>query len=72
MQRLTTLVLCGLALAISKVTTPIFMGIVYFLVILPIGLVRRNVGDRLMAPAASSGTVWVEKEATRSDLTRQF
>ncbi len=34
----------GLAHLISKVTTPIFMGIVYFIVIAPIGLVRRLAG----------------------------
>src|SRR5260221_14713580 len=34
----------GLAHLISKGTTPIFMGIVYFIVIAPIGLVRRLVG----------------------------
>ena len=34
----------GLAHAISKVTTPIFMGIVYYLVVTPIGLLRRIIG----------------------------
>lgn len=34
----------GLAHLISKVTTPIFMGIVYFGVITPIGLIRRRSG----------------------------
>lgn len=34
----------ALAHAISKVTTPILMGIVYFLVVTPIGLVMRLLG----------------------------
>ena len=34
----------GLAHLISKVTTPIFMGIVYFIVLTPMGLVRRWFG----------------------------
>ena len=33
-----------LAHLISKVTTPIFMGVVYFLVITPLGLLRRAFG----------------------------
>ncbi|HEV8319810.1 MAG TPA: SxtJ family membrane protein, partial [Vicinamibacterales bacterium] len=34
----------ALAHAISKVTTPIVMGIMYFLVVTPIGFVRRLLG----------------------------
>jgi hypothetical protein len=62
----------GLALAISKVTTPIFMGIVYFLVITPIALVRRAVGGNpLRAHQGASG--WVDRQQmSRGDLTRQF
>jgi hypothetical protein len=40
----------GLAHAISKVTTPIFMGIVYFVVITPMGFIRRRLGSPV-APA---------------------
>jgi len=46
----------GLAAAISKVTTPIFMGIVYFLVILPIGLVRRLNGSSPILPRARAAS----------------
>jgi hypothetical protein len=62
----------GLAHAISKVTTPIFMGVVYFLVITPIGMVRRMVGGNpLRAYQGSSG--WVDRQGSpRGDLTRQF
>jgi Saxitoxin biosynthesis operon protein SxtJ len=62
----------GLAHAISKVTTPIFMGVVYFLVITPIGMVRRRVGGNpLRAYQGSSG--WVDRQGSRrGDLTRQF
>jgi hypothetical protein len=37
-------------LAISKVTTPIFMGIIFFLVITPFGVVARAVGHRPLRP----------------------
>jgi hypothetical protein len=62
----------GLAHAISKVTTPIFMGIVYFVVITPIAAVRRAVGGNPLR-AHDGATGWVDRhEAPRGDLTRQF
>ena len=61
----------GAAHAISKVTTPIIMGIIYFLVLTPVGLVRRAFGNPLRRGGSSSA--WVDRSATpRSDLTRQF
>ena len=62
----------GFALALSKVTTPIFMGVVYFLVITPIAVVRRTLGGNpLRAHAGATG--WVDRQqAPRGDLTRQF
>ena len=62
----------GLAHAISKVTTPIFLGIVYFLVIVPIGFLRRALGGNPLR-AHQGATGWVDrKSAPRGDLTRQF
>lgn len=62
----------GLALAISKVTTPIFMAVVYFLVITPIAFLRRTIGGNpLRAHRGASG--WVDRrQQPRGDLTRQF
>ena len=62
----------GLAHAISRVTTPIFMGAVYFLVITPVGLARRAIGGNpLRAHQGSTG--WVDRQGSpRGDLTRQF
>jgi Saxitoxin biosynthesis operon protein SxtJ len=62
----------GLAHAISRVTTPIFMGVVYFLVITPVGLVRRAIGrNSLRAHQGSTG--WVDRQGSpRGDLSRQF
>ena len=46
----------GLAHAISKVTTPIFMGVVYFVVITPIGFIRRRAfGSNPLSPRAPAG-----------------
>ena len=62
----------GLAHAISRVTSPIFMSLVYFLVITPVGLVRRAIGGNpLRAHRGSTG--WVDRQGSpRGDLTRQF
>lgn len=61
------------ALALSKVTTPIFMGIIYFLVITPIGLIARAVGHRPLRPPASASLWRHRSEDDRtSDLQRQF
>jgi hypothetical protein len=61
-----------LALMISKITTPVLMAIVYFLVITPIGLIRRLAGKRSLG-AKTSTTRWHPRGAhSRSDLGRQF
>jgi hypothetical protein len=62
----------GFAHALSRVTTPIFMGIVYFLVITPIAVIRRAVGGNPLR-AHSGATGWVNrKDNPRGDLSRQF
>ncbi len=62
------------AMAISKVTTPIFMGIVYYLVLTPTGLIMRLFGHRPLRAKSTDGGFWVKKdpEEARSNLTRQF
>jgi len=67
----------GLARAISKVTTPIFMGIVYFVVLTPTGLLRRALAKKTLSPARSAKTFWVDRkpmepEAARRRMERQF
>ena len=65
----------GLAKVISKVTTPIFMGVVYFLVILPIGLVRRLTGNSPIVPRGRAASRWDEHVPAVADgerMERQF
>ena len=69
----------GLAHAISKVTTPIVMGVIYFVILSPVALVRRATGhNRLVrkagAPDLVAGSYWIQREAERrrSNLERQF
>jgi hypothetical protein len=61
-----------LAHLLSRVTTPIFMGLVYFVVLTPIGLLMRLFGKNPLVVQRSGGGVWVTREATRGDIERQF
>jgi hypothetical protein len=63
-----------LALAISMVTTPIVLAILYFVVFTPAGVVMRLVGHNPLEPKPSGPGVWVRREAAlrRSNLERQF
>jgi hypothetical protein len=63
----------GMAHAISRVTTPVVLTILYFLLILPVGVLRRSLGGNpLVRPAGAS--FWVRRApgSRRSDLGRQF
>jgi len=63
----------GLAHALSKVTTPVFLGIVYFVVLTPVGLVRRTLGRNPLKHDAVDGSYWHDRQGeTASDLERQF
>ena len=59
----------GLAHAMSRVTTPIAMGAIYFLVFTPIGALMRALGKN---PLGAGPAGWAPRPRTRSDLTRQF
>ncbi len=64
----------ALALAISKVTTPIIMGVIYFLVLTPTGLLARLFGHRPLSRPRSNATHWMSRAAgaRRSDMDHQF
>lgn len=63
----------GLAVLMSKVTTPIFMGAIYFVIITPFGFVMRLFGRDPLG-RATSDSIWITRPvgARRSDLQRQF
>ena len=66
-----------LAHVISRVTTPIFMGIVYFVVLTPVGVVRRIAGANPLVHRPSNGSYWIrrperEEERARRQMERQF
>ncbi len=63
----------GLAKAISRVTTPIFMGVVFFIVVTPIGLLMRALGRRPLVHEPADGSFWLAPASGgRSDIERQF
>src|SRR5258708_4125138 len=57
----------AVARAISRVTTPLFMGIVYFVVLTPIGLFRRAVTKRALSPSRSAKTFWIDRKKIDPD-----
>ncbi len=64
----------GLARALSRVTTPIFLGVVYFGVITPIGVALRLLGRHPLVGPREGDSFFASRPAgdRRSDLTRQF
>ena len=66
----------GLALLLNKVTSPVIMGVVFFLVLLPMGLIMRGVARRdplhraLQAQAKSYRVTYEPDE--HSDLRNPF
>ncbi len=65
----------GLAAAMSKITTPVFMGIVYFAVLTPTGLLRRLAGKNSLLRPRTAKSFWVSRAADdqrRTGMERQF
>ncbi|MEP7381433.1 MAG: hypothetical protein ABI910_07080 [Gemmatimonadota bacterium] len=63
-----------LAAALSTITNPIFMGIIFFAIITPMGMLLRLFGKAPLAhdPHASSRWHARAKGAKRSNMSRQF
>ena len=66
-----------LAHMISRVTTPIFMSIIYFVVLTPAGVIRRLTGGSPLVHRATDGSFWMRRRATdtekmRRQMERQF
>src|SRR5689334_10589051 len=60
--------------AMSRVTTPIILGILYFVILTPIGLVRRLAGKNAMRVRRAE-SYWVARDpaaGTAEEMNRQF
>jgi hypothetical protein len=65
----------GLAAAMSRITTPVFMGVVYFVVVTPIGLLRRLAGKNSLLRPRTAKSFWVSRAddaERRAGMERQF
>jgi hypothetical protein len=63
----------GLARIISRFTTPIFMGIVYFVLLTPIGVLRRAFGANALVHRPGATGLWLDRRPSpRGALERQF
>ena len=63
------------AVAISRVTTPIFMGLVFFCAITPLGLVKRLVGRNTLIHKSGADGYWTRRDpdaGRESSLEHQF
>lgn len=64
-----------LAHLLSKVTTPILMGLIYFVVLTPIGLAMRLLGKNPLEAREENGSLWVphdRRSNTPGSMSRQF
>ena len=60
-------------LLLGNFIAPIVMGIVYFMVVTPTGLIMRLLGkDLLNLKKNNKDTYWIEKDNSNSDLKNQF
>lgn len=65
----------ALAHAISKVTTPIVMGIMYVGVLTPVGLLKRTIGDDALVHGGRGESFWYTRppgHRRSTSLKRQF
>jgi hypothetical protein len=64
----------ALAAAISKITTPIIMGVLLYGVITPVGLLMRAFGWNPLVRVRTNESAWIRRPegSRRSDLERQF
>jgi len=65
----------GLGVRLSKLTTPIFMGVMYFVILFPIGLLRRVFAGNPLVRTPSDTGYWIPRDKgkqPRSGMERQF
>ena len=58
---------------LGKIISPIIMGIIFFLVVTPIGLIMRLLGkDVLNLKFNKNKSYWIEKDGPKSKMKNQF
>ncbi|HTE47310.1 MAG TPA: SxtJ family membrane protein [Gemmatimonadaceae bacterium] len=62
-----------MAHVISRVTTPVFMGVVYFAILTPVGVMHRMFAGSPLVRREGPAGYWIDREkSSRSSLERQF
>ena len=61
-------------LFLGSIIAPLVMGIVYFMVVTPVGLIMRSLGKDLlrMKKSKSAATYWIVREEQNNTMKRQF
>lgn len=62
----------GLAHAMSRVTTPLFMGIVYFIVLMPVGVLMRLFGRNPIRHRPVNDSYWMARTDAHGSMNNQF
>ena len=58
---------------LSKIFSPIIMGVIFFLVVSPIGIFMRILGkDLLNLKFNKSSSYWIKKDDTKTSMRKQF
>ena len=58
---------------LGKIVSPLIMGIIFFLVVTPIGLLMRMLGkDLLNLKFNTQKTYWIERDSVKSKMKNQF
>ena len=58
---------------LGKIISPLIMGIIFFLVVTPIGLIMRLLGkDVLNLKYNKNNSYWIEKDGPKSKMKNQF
>jgi len=62
-----------LGLFLGKIVSPIVMGIIFFLIVTPTGIIMRLIGkDLLNLKNKNSKTYWIKKNILKSSMRNQF
>ena len=62
-----------LALAMSRIMSPLLMGIVYYIAVMPIGLLLRGIKGNPLARKQPDGSFWIQRDGSRAGgMKHQF
>jgi len=62
-----------IGIILGKIVSPIIMGIIYFLIVTPIGLIMKLFGkDLLNLKYENKNSYWIEKAGPKSKMKNQF